>query len=157
MKKTTVLVLVTSMVLVAGLFAAGCLQAGGNDAAPQSGGQALGPNQDPAAGNAGAGSQNISSGAGADSRHQVRGSGMFQNATQIDAAATKLGVTGDALRSALNQTPGGRPNLTAAAEQLGVTSQQLSDALGIPAGGFRGHSPGNTSAYPRPRGTETQG
>ena len=57
-----------------------------------------------------------------------------QNRPVIDfvAAAAELGVTEDALRSALGAPP---PDFAAAAAQLGVTEQALIDALGLPAGG----------------------
>ena len=120
--KITPLLLLTSLVLVSGLIAAGCVQ-NGSDA----------QNTNPPGNNGGEGSQN-----------QFRGPGFLSNTTQISEAATKLGVTEEVLREALNITAGGRPNLTAAAQHLGVTPQQLSDALGIPSGGFRGRL-GNTS------------
>ena len=57
-----------------------------------------------------------------------RGQGFHPN---ITAAAAKLGVTEQALQTALNTTFQGRRNLTMAAQQLGVTTQKLADALGF--------------------------
>jgi len=57
-----------------------------------------------------------------------RGQGFHPNFT---AAAAKLGVTEQALQTALNTTFQGRRNLTMAAQQLGVTTQKLADALGF--------------------------
>jgi DNA-binding phage protein len=109
MKRTTIIILLTSLVLVSGLIAAGCVQSGSDS-----------QNTNPPGNNGGEGSQN-----------QFRGPGFLSNATQISEAATELGVTEEVLREALNSTAGGRPNLTAAAQQLGVTRQQLTDALGM--------------------------
>lgn len=59
----------------------------------------------------------------------------------LAAAAEILGVTEEALRSALGPPP---PDLAAAAEALGVTEQELMDALGISGGqgGPGGQNPG---------------
>ena len=124
MKRTTIIILLTSLLLVSGLIAAGCVQRG-SDA----------QNTNPPGNNGGEGSQN-----------QFRGPGFLSNTTQISEAATKLGVSEDVLREALNITAGGRANLTAAAQHLGVTQQQLNDALGLPSGGFRGRLGNNSTA-----------
>ena len=56
---------------------------------------------------------------------------------QIDlaAAASELGVTEEALKTALGELGQGPPDFAVAAAELGVTEQALIDALGIPAGG----------------------
>lgn len=66
----------------------------------------------------------------ANGQNQAEGQGR----PQIDfaEAAAQLGVTEDALRSALGAPP---PDFDAAAAQLGVTVEDLIAALGIPAGG----------------------
>ncbi len=73
------------------------------------------------------------SGQPAQGQNQADGQGR----PQIDfaAAAAKLGVTEEALRSALGPPP---PDFAAAAAALGVTEQALIDALGIPAGAPQG-------------------
>lgn len=151
MKRTTLILLVTSLVLAAGMIMAGCVQSNGTDA------QLSSSNGQPQAGDSGtlastsAGTSgqtmNLSGeNAGTGSQHQYRGSGFLSNATRISSAAAKLGVTEDVLRQALNSTSGGRSNMTTVAQQLGVTQQQLTDALGIPAGGFQGHGMNNATA-----------
>ena len=190
MKRTTIIILLTSLVLISGLIAAGCVQRG-SDA----------QNTNPPGNNGGEGSQNQFRGPGflsnttqiseaatklgvteevlrealnntaggranltAAAQHlgvtpqqltdalgmSVRGPGFLSNATQISEAAAELGVTEEVLREALNNTAGGRQNLTAAAQQLGVTRQQLTDALGIPSGGFRGRLGNNSTAGTSP-------
>jgi len=134
MKRTELLTLTLSLVLAAGMMAAGCVSGSGNTA---SGAGNTGQAVNTPAGNAGAGPQ-----------QQYRGLGFLSNETRISEAAAKLGVSEDALREALNSTAGGRPNLTTAAEQLGVTTQQLMDALGIPAGGYPHRGAGNFTSYP---------
>jgi len=137
MKKTELLALVISLVLVAGLMAAGCVSGSGNTQQPASGAENNGQPVNQPAGNAGGGPP-----------QQFRGSGFLSNETRISEAAAELGVSEDALREALNSTAGGRPNLTAAADQLGVTPQQLMDALGIPAGGYPHRTGSGTTSYP---------
>jgi len=132
MKRTEFLTFLISLVLVAGLMAAGCVSSSGNTQQPASGAENNGQAMNPPAVNAGVGAQ-----------QQFRGFGFLSNETRISEAAAKLGVSQDALREALNSTAGGRPNLTAVANQLGVTTQQLADALGfhfnasIPRGTYR--------------------
>lgn len=60
--------------------------------------------------------------------------GGQQGRPQIDfaSAAAQLGVTEDALRTALGPPP---PDFDAAAAELGVTVEELIAALGLPAGG----------------------
>jgi len=135
MIRTKLLAFIISLVLAAGLIAAGCVSSSGNAQQSSSGGQ-------PSVSS----TETVASGAGA--QQQFRGSGFLSNETRISEAAAKLGVTEEALREALNSTAGGRPNLTAAADQLGVTPQQLTDALGIPAGGYPHRGGYNTTPYP---------
>jgi len=136
MTRRTLLVLVISLFLMAGLIAAGCVQSssGGQPSGPGTG--SVAPGVAPEAGNNGQTMNPPGNNVGAGAQHQFRGSGFLSNTTRLSEAAAKLGVTEEALQEALNGTAGGRPNLTAAAEQLGVTQQQLTDALGIPAGGY---------------------
>ena len=49
----------------------------------------------------------------------------------LAAAATKLGVTEDALKAALGDPSQGRPDFAAAAKKLGITEAALMAALGI--------------------------
>jgi hypothetical protein len=70
------------------------------------------------------------SGQAAQGQDQANGQGRPE--IDFTAAAAKLGVTEEALRSALGPPP---PDFAAAAAQLGVTEQALIAALGLPAGG----------------------
>jgi|WetSurMetagenome_2_1015567.scaffolds.fasta_scaffold308918_2 hypothetical protein len=128
MKKDVSRILVISLVLIAGLTVAGCVQDNGTTGAQPgtSGGQLQGP-QDNASGSA----------------RQFRDTGMLSNVTVLAAAADKLGVSEQELQDALESTKNatsGRPDLNAAAQKIGVTREDLTDALGFPAGGerFRG-------------------
>jgi hypothetical protein len=53
----------------------------------------------------------------------------------LAVAATKLGVTEDALKAALGDPSQGKPDFAAAAQKLGVTEADLMAALGVPSGG----------------------
>ena len=55
-------------------------------------------------------------------------------AIDYTAAAVKLGVTEEQLKSALGDLTRGPMYLAAAAKQLGVTEKALQEALGLPAG-----------------------
>jgi hypothetical protein len=59
----------------------------------------------------------------------------------LAAAATKLGVTEDALKAALGDPSQGQPDFAAAAKTLGVTEAVLKAALGVPT---EGQPPANT-------------
>lgn len=157
MKQNALFILIASLVLVAGLVAAGCTQGSGTDTsqAAAAGNPAAGsdtaaqaPAQAPGGGSAsvatapsgnggqGAGQSGSYPGAGSG-QYQGRGQGGFLNESRLSAAATKLGVSEDALKTALNITAtgmNGRPDFSAAAQQLGITQQQLTDALGFPSG-----------------------
>ncbi len=95
-------------------------------------GSALNVNGNPSSTTAGIGSQSPS---GQPAQEQDQADGQGRPAIDFAAAAAKLGVTEEALRSALGAPP---PDFAAAAVQLGVTEQALIDALGIPAGGSQG-------------------
>jgi len=145
MKPTNLLMLVSSLILVATLIVAGCVGDNSNNAQQSSGNQPATTTTN----DVGSGGQNANPSGdhtGVSSQTHSRGAGFLSNATLISAAAVKLGVNEDALRTALNSTAGGRMNLTSAAQQLGVTPAQLTDALGIPAGGFRGRTGNNATA-----------
>jgi hypothetical protein len=58
-------------------------------------------------------------------------SGMPKREIDYAAAATKLGVTEEALKAALNTESNGRPDFAAAAKTLGVTETALQEALGM--------------------------
>lgn len=70
-----------------------------------------------------------------DGQQQPQQGGMQRPHIDLAAAASKLGVTEEALRAALGDPSQGHPDLAAAAAQLGVTEQELIEALGLPAGG----------------------
>jgi hypothetical protein len=132
MKKTHLIVLITSLALVAGIISAGCVQTADTNQGQQNG------NTVPAV--QGTEQQGTSPGQAGTYAGQYHNRSMG-NATrpQLDlaSAASKLGVTEQQLSEALgivNSTQGNRWNLTGAAQDLGVTEQQLRDALGIPAG-----------------------
>jgi hypothetical protein len=148
MKKTIVIILIISFVLAVGLFAAGCVQSSGTDSGqpsanqPQAGDREVVP----------AGEENTAQNTnptgditGTGSQRQPRGPGFLTNASRISAAAAKLGVSEDLLRTALNASAGGRSDLNGTAQKLGVTQAQLADALGIPAGGFSGRTRNNVT------------
>jgi hypothetical protein len=133
MKKTYLIVLITSLVLVMGIITAGCVQGADTTQGQQTGNAA--PSVQ--------GTKQPGTPAGQAGSY----SGQFHNRTfgngtrpQMDlaSAATKLGVTEQQLSDALgvgNAITGQHGNLTDVAQNLGVTEQQLRDALGIPAGG----------------------
>jgi len=166
MKKPVLILLITSLVLVAGLVTAGCTQSSSTDVSQSAGNQAPGSADGSGTPAAGLGSDWQNGGhpgnyAGGNASHQSRGPGQgFMNETRISNAAVTLGISEDALTTALNSTASssmGRPDLTAAAQQLGITEQQLTDAFGFPAaGGFGNGTPvrGNWSGAP---GKETGG
>ena len=53
----------------------------------------------------------------------------------LATAASELGVTEEALKTALGEPGQGPPDFTAVAAELGVREEALIDALGVPAGG----------------------
>lgn len=69
------------------------------------------------------------SGQPAQGQNQANGQGRPE--PDLASAAAKLGITEEALKSALGAPP---PDLDAAAAQLGISVQDLVDALGVPAG-----------------------
>jgi len=173
MKQNALFLIIASLVLVAGLVVAGCTQGSGTDtsqeaaagnpaAASENAAQA--PAQAPGGGSASvatvpSGNSGLSTGQsgsypGAGSgQYQGRGQGGFLNESRLSAAATKLGVSEDALKTALNITAtgtNGRPDFSSAALQLGITQQQLTDALGFPSGATPGgnHTRGNWTGTP---------
>jgi len=130
MTGTAGMALMLTLILAGGVIVAGCTQ-----------GSSSNGGQPPTVADNGAQPANQpGSSYGNGSGHQNHGQGFLSNATLISEAAAKLGVSDEALRTALNSTAGGRWNMTAAAQQLGVAEQQLTDALGIPAGGFHGRN-----------------
>jgi len=169
MKQNTLFIFIASLVLVAGLVLAGCMQGSGTDNSAAAGAPAQGSGDvtaapanpsDSTAGNGYAaatdnGGQNSGSSTGTNPgtdtgrpNRGIGGQGGFMNETRISAAAVKLGISEDTLKTALNSTTNsttGRPDFTAAAQQLGITQQQLTDAFGFPAGGFGNgtHTRGN--------------
>ncbi len=58
----------------------------------------------------------------------------------LATASTTLGISEEALRSALGEPGQGRPDFAAIAAELGVSTEALIDALGIPAGGPVGNN-----------------
>jgi len=165
MKKTSIIAIIVSGLLLAGIIVAGCTQPStDSSAAPVSGDQSGGGNAPPADNSVvqGNGNSNTNPGApggnpngngyagyGAGGNHTFHG-GFLTNTTLLTAAAAQLGVSETDLQSALSGSvsSNGRPNLTAAAQTLGVTPQQLMSALGFPSGGFRGRNMTNTMTSP---------
>lgn len=133
------IVILTLLVLVPGVFIAGCVQDSGSSqsATAATTDSAVQETSQPHA------SAGIGSGTGTQDAGQHRnwtGNGTA-NATrpQIDltSAAAKLGVSEQQLSDALgtgNTTGGSRWNLTQAAQTLGVSEDQLRSALNITAG-----------------------
>jgi len=174
MKEPVRIILIISLVLLAGLVTAGCTESSSTDVSQSAGTPAAvsGSDASPSSGNpvpdAGSNAAAVTGSTGNDQPdtgqagtgqspgygHAGRGQGQgFMNESRINAAAGKLGVSGDALKNALNGTSNstsGRPDFAAAAQQLGITQQQLTDAFGFPAGGFGNgtHSRGNWSGTP---------
>ncbi len=70
--------------------------------------------------------------AGQDGRNEPPGGGPGQTPPGIDKAATALGITAEELLQALGDPQGGRPNLAAAAEKLGITEDALRTVLPPP-------------------------
>ena len=146
MRHNTLFIVIASLVLIAGLVTAGCTQAGSTGTSASSAAPATGSvdgNGNVAAGPGSSGGQNGGTPGGytgGNSGRQDRGAGQgFMNESLISATATKLGVSEDTLKAALNSTANsttGRPDFAAAAQQLGITQQQLTDAFGFPAAGF---------------------
>jgi hypothetical protein len=124
----SIIMLLAVTLVLAGVLVAGCTQSS-NTAAPASNNQQATP--------AGTYSGNASYG-----NHQYFGQRFLTNTTLLNAAAAQLGVSEQALQSALTPQSGQRMNLTSAAAQLGVTPQQLQAALGFPAGGYQSSGQG---------------
>jgi hypothetical protein len=67
------------------------------------------------------------------------------------AAAAKLGVTEEQLKTALSGIEQGKPDMAAAAQALGVSEDALREALGLPVGGPpQGGPPPDGTAPPAP-------
>jgi len=135
MRKTCLIVLVTSLVLAAGIITAGCVQS-----ADTSQGQQAGNTVPSVQGTEQQGTSPGQAGSYSGQFHnRTMSNGQRPQFPQLDlaSAASKLGVTEQQLSDALgivNSTQGYRWNLTDAAQNLGVPEQQIRDALGIPAG-----------------------
>jgi hypothetical protein len=133
MKKTYLIVLITSLVLVMGIITAGCVQSADNTQDQQS--KITAPSVQ------GTGQPGTPAGQAGSYSGQYHNRAMGNGTRpQMDlaSAAKKLGVTEQQLSDALgfgNTTAGQHGNITDAAQNLGVTEQQIRDALGIPAGG----------------------
>jgi hypothetical protein len=69
------------------------------------------------------------------------GTGPVPPTIDYAAAATKLGVTEDALKTALGSDSQKAPDWAAAAKTLGVSEESLQAALGFSAGGPPGGNP----------------
>jgi len=119
-----IMLLAVSLVL-AGVLVAGCTQQSGSTSTATSQ-QAAPAGTGPSSGNG-----------GSYGNHQAGFQKFLNNETLMSTAAAQLGVSEQALKTALTPANGQRINLTDAASQLGVTSDQLRSALGFPAGGFR--------------------
>ena len=122
---TSIIMLLSVTLVLAGVLVAGCTQSNGTPAAATNSQQAS-----PAGTYAG----NASYGG-----HQSSEQGFLSNTTLLNAAAAQLGVSEQDLQNALTPTSGQRMNLTDSAAQLGVTPDQLRSALGFPAGGYHGN------------------
>ena len=162
--KNTIVVLIVSTLLIAGVIIAGCTQDTGNNSGSAGNSQQASPistgdNPSPDNGGSPRGSNSMNSpppvndessngmhswnASDPGGSQQFRGQNFLTNVTMLTAAADKLGISEQDLQNALNITSNatsGRPYFTAAAQQLGITQQQLTDALGFPAGdpGMRG-------------------
>jgi hypothetical protein len=143
MRHNTLFMVIASLVLIAGLAAAGCTQAGSTGTSASAGTDVQGSadgNGNVAAGPASSGGQNgglAGNYPGQGTGRDNRGQGGFFNETRINAAAAKLGISADTLSASLNSSvnsTNGRPDMNAAAGKLGVTQQQLADALGFTGG-----------------------
>ena len=150
----SIIAVLAAALLVAGVIIAGCTQdtgsgsgsAGNSPSSDNSGSQSgSSTGNSPTPGNVGSQPGSYAGNTSNWSR-QYSGQSFLTNDTLISAAADKLGVSEQDLKSALTPT-NGRPNFTAAAQQLGVTQQQLRDALGFTAGGSHG-SRSNATATP---------
>lgn len=161
----SIIAILAAALLVAGVIIAGCTQDTGSGSGPAGNSQQASPastgtsssldnsgsqsgsstGNSPAPGNVGSQTGTYAGNTSNGSR-QYSGQNFLTNDTLLSAAADKLGVSEQDLKSALTPT-NGRPNFTAAAQQLGVTQQQLRDALGFTAGGSHG-SRSNATATP---------
>lgn len=82
-----------------------------------------------------------------EQRKQEDQKGKRRGSPDFAAAASQLGITEEALKTALGvpETPPEngqrppRPDLAAAASKLGITEEALKNALGVPKGGREGH------------------
>ena len=132
MRKTCLIVLVTSLVLTAGIITAGCVQS-----ADTSQGQQAGNTIPSVQGTEQTGTSPDQAGSYSGQFHNRTMSNGQRPQIDLASAASKLGVTEQQLSDALgivNSTQGYRWNLTDAAKNLGVPEQQIRDALGIPEG-----------------------
>jgi ABC-type transport system substrate-binding protein len=132
MKKTCLIILVTSLVLAGGIITAGCVQTAENNQVQQTG------NTLPSVqGTEQQGTSLNPAGTFSGQYHNRSMSNGTRPQLDLASAASKLGVTEQQLSDSLgivNQSQDPRWNLTSAAQNLGVSEQQIRDALGIPAG-----------------------
>ena len=145
MKRNTIIILIASLVLIAGIIVTGCVQNNGSSSE-----QSPGTSQP----------SGIAGTLGGSPHQGYYGAGMLSNVTLLTTAAGKLGVSEQDLQNALTSTEDsttGHPNLTAAAQQLGVTRQQLMDAFGFPAGRIRNSSWQGNEQNTVPNGTASSG
>ena len=139
-KKSCLIVLLTSLVLAAGIITSGCIQNPGSNSGQQPG-------------NTASSVKGTEQPANPSGRKAESNPGQYHNRTlgngqrpqfDLETAASKLRVTEQQLSDALNignTTQGHRGNLSDAAQNLGVTEQQIRDAPGFPAGGRPNSSP----------------
>jgi len=156
LSKNSIILVFAAAILVAGVVFAGCTQATDNGSGSSGASQQVSPAGTGAGSTSDDGGSQSGSASGTSQQSSSNGMGtgpssgygeshngsyagntsrqsFLTNDTLLSAAADKLGVSEQDLKSALTPTNGGRPNLTAAAQQLGVTQQQLMDAFGFTA------------------------
>ncbi|MFZ1897565.1 hypothetical protein [Methanoregula sp.] len=139
--KINIIVVLASVLLVAGVLISGCTQGTGSGSGSAGNSQQVSPagtGNSPSSGNGGSPGSSYAGNMGNGSR-QYAGQRFLTNTTLLTAAAAQLGVSEQDLQNALTPQSGQRMNLTSAAAQLGVTPQQLQAALGFPAGGYHGN------------------
>jgi len=136
----SIIMLLAAVLVLAGVLVAGCTQNSGSTpaaAANSPPSASAGTGSSPSSGNGGSYGGSYA-GNGSYGNHQFGGSPNFlTNETLLSAAAAQLGVSEDALKTALTPQNGQRINFTDAANQLNVTPAQLRAALGFQAGTFR--------------------
>ncbi len=157
LSKSSIILVFSAAILVAGVVIAGCTQASDSGSASSGTSQQVSPTD------TGTGSHLTT----ADHNRQLRtsteptpppvmritaavtpgntsrqyqGQGFLTNDTLLNAAAVQSGVSEQDLKTALTPANGTRLNITDAAQQSGVTPQQLRSALGFGAnGGYHGN------------------